>query len=126
MLTGVMPWAIANEEDGWYQTFVASNDFLRYTLPISHEADALLQRMLTEHEEDCISLAEVQKLAARVEHFWMSDEEIARAEPHLQRVARMCRPEPPKPRQKPTYVPIPSMGDGWSSSSSWGELLLGL
>ena len=121
MLTGVMPWAIANEEDGWYQTFVSSDDFLRYTLPISREADTILRLMLTEREQDCISLAEVHELVAQVEHFWMSDEEIARAEPHVQRVAKTCRPEPPKPNQRPLYVPIPPAEADWSSSSSWGE-----
>ncbi|GJE86675.1 serine/threonine protein kinase-like protein [Phanerochaete sordida] len=119
---GVMPWAVASADDGWYQAFIAAPDFLRYTLPVSREAAHILQRMLTEREADCVSLAELRVLVACADRFFMSDAEIAAGAPHLHRVARNCRPAPPAPKtRRPAFVHIPSAHPSWGSGSSWAR-----
>jgi hypothetical protein len=109
MLTGIMPWAIANKKDGWYQAYVVSHDFLRYTLPISEEADYILQRIFTNEESDVICLEELRQLIEGVAHFWMSEDEITGSERHLQRVAENYQ-------RQDLDVPTPY---SWSSDSSW-------
>lgn len=114
MLTGVMPWAVANQEDGWYMAYAGDHEFLRYTLPISKEADYILQRIFTENSEDAIALGELQILVENVRHFWMDEEEIAAGEPHLQRVARNYRVE------EPIYMPAVN---SWDYDSAYDSLL---
>lgn len=114
MLTGVMPWAVANQEDGWYMAYAGDHEFLRYTLPISKGVDYILQRIFTENSEDAITIDELQILIENVRHFWMDEEEIAAGEPHLQRVARNYRVE------EPIYMPTVN---SWDYDSAYDSLL---
>lgn len=114
MLTGVMPWAVANQEDGWYMAYAGDHKFLRYTLPISKEVDYILQRIFTENSEDAITLVELQILVENVRHFWMDEEEIAAGEPHLQRVARNYRVD------EPIDMPVVN---SWDYDSAYDSLL---
>ncbi|GJE86685.1 serine/threonine protein kinase-like protein [Phanerochaete sordida] len=91
MLAGTGPWSHATLENDYYQSYLCSPDFLRYTLPISKEAAYVCQRIFTENEEDSISLEELRELVLGVEEWWMSEEEIAASEEHLQKVASHYR-----------------------------------
>lgn len=91
MLTGTTPWTGATAADDYYQSYLCSQEFLLYTLPISKEAAYICQRIFTQSETDSISLAELRDLVESVEEFWMSEEEIAASEDHLQKIARDYR-----------------------------------
>ena len=114
MLTGVMPWAIANREDGWYMTYARDHQFLRYTLPISKETDYILQRIFTENSEEAIGVDELRILVEDVRNFWMEEGEIAEGEPHLQRVANNYRRDEP--------VDMPAL-NSWDFDSPYDSLL---
>lgn len=97
MLTGAVPWAHATEGNDYYQSYLCSTEFLRYTLPISKEASYICQRIFTENEDDTIDLVELRELALGVEEWWMSEEEIAESDEHLKRVANGYRRVDPRP-----------------------------
>ncbi|KIP05658.1 hypothetical protein PHLGIDRAFT_119625 [Phlebiopsis gigantea 11061_1 CR5-6] len=112
MLTGRMPWTAASKEDGWYMAFVRDRGFLRYTLPISEEADYILQHMLADESENGISLGELRNLVKGVERWWMSDAEVAAGAPHLKRALSQYRREGP--------LSLPAV-DSWDFDSSFDD-----
>lgn len=112
MLTGRMPWTAASKEDGWYMAFTRDRGFLRYTLPISKEADYILQHMLADESENGISLGELRTLVEGVEHWWMSEAEVAVGAPHLKRTFSHYRRDEP--------LSLPAI-DSWDFDSSIAE-----
>lgn len=88
MITGKMPWKEATIRDAAYAAHLRNPNFLRQTLPISKEANFILQRIFCAEQEDCISLERLRQLVQSVHTFWMTEEEIARAGPMFRSVAK--------------------------------------
>ena len=77
MLSGIYPWKEASTKDKAYLSYLRNPHYLQSTLPISAEANFILQRIFAPHEPDAITLSNLRCLIKGVKSFWMTEEEIA-------------------------------------------------
>lgn len=96
VLSGRLPWGVASEEDENYFRHMRHPHHLRHTLPISPEANYILQRIFHPSLEFAPSLDDVREMLVRVRTFFMDDEEI-RGNARLQRVVDRFRVASPLP-----------------------------
>ncbi|KAJ3553379.1 hypothetical protein NM688_g3644 [Phlebia brevispora] len=88
MLAGRMPWGEATRRDRAFMKHMRDPGYLRQILPISKEADSILQKIFCANEEDTITLPHLRQLVKDVRTFWMSEEEVARVGPSLRFVPK--------------------------------------
>jgi serine/threonine protein kinase len=79
IIGGRMPWHIATEEDVDYIRHLRHAHYLRQVLPISKEANFILQRIFHPCTENAPSLDDIREMVLRVGTFFMGDKEIKRS-----------------------------------------------
>lgn len=79
IIGGRMPWHSATEDDINYLRHLHHPHYLRQVLPISKEANFILQRIFHPCAEIAPSLDEVREMVLRVKTFFMDDIEIKRS-----------------------------------------------
>ena len=90
VLSGRLPWGRASEDDDNYLRHLRHPHFLRQILPISLEANYILQRIFHPSVEFTPSLDDVREMLLKVDTFFMGDEEISKSA-KLQKVAEQFR-----------------------------------
>lgn len=96
VLSGKLPWGRASEEDENYVRHVRHPHYLRHIMPISPEANYILQRIFHPSVEFTPSLDDVREMLLAVRTFFMDDKEM-RGNARLQRIAEGFRMDSPLP-----------------------------
>ncbi|KAJ3558251.1 hypothetical protein NM688_g1030 [Phlebia brevispora] len=86
MISGHNPWKRAVMTDDCFRAFIRDPNFLRTMLPISKAANNILQRIFVSPPRR-IRLARLRELVVQADTFFMSDDEIAEANVHVQSAA---------------------------------------
>ncbi|KZT10476.1 Pkinase-domain-containing protein [Laetiporus sulphureus 93-53] len=76
MLVGCIPWKYASTDDQWFLNFMAHEEYLFRTLPISRKANTLLRRILTFDPTIRISIPELREEILRMDTFFVDPDEF--------------------------------------------------
>ncbi|THH13084.1 hypothetical protein EW146_g7089 [Bondarzewia mesenterica] len=91
MLSASSPWSYASLDDPYFSRFVFEPDYLLQTMPISRQANYLLRRILAYKTYSRISLSELRQEVAKVETFFMTDNEVRGAPMSVRKLDMRCR-----------------------------------
>lgn len=86
MITGLNPWGSASTSDRCFRRYVNNPECLRTYLPISKEANTILQRIFTLDPQCRITIPELREMVSETKTFYMSKEEMAAMESNLLRI----------------------------------------
>ncbi|KDQ64602.1 hypothetical protein JAAARDRAFT_201918 [Jaapia argillacea MUCL 33604] len=95
MVTGRNPWRWATTRDDCFVAFLHDYEFLRTVLPISKGANTLLRRILVMNPLSRLSISEIRQEVIKLDTFWMTDEEISSANPHVRTAVNSYSPRVP-------------------------------
>lgn len=79
IIGGRMPWNSATDDDVNYARHMRHPHYLRQVLPISLEANFILQRIFNPSTEHAPSLDDIREMVLRAGTFFMTDKEIRRS-----------------------------------------------
>ncbi|KAI0039211.1 kinase-like protein [Auriscalpium vulgare] len=102
IMCGVNLWREAKPEDDVFRDFMADPHYLRYSAPISREANALVHRILQPNPDDRISLSELREEVVSMESFF-----VAEAPPYPRGLYASPPPARPLPAAKPGRTGMP-------------------
>ncbi|GBE87649.1 kinase-like domain-containing protein [Sparassis latifolia] len=113
MVSGRSPWKRATLDDKCYRYFLDDPDFLRKMLPISESTHRILHAIFTSDPGAAIELPALRQLVENTDTFYMSQEEIAASNEHVQSAWESYR-SPNSPLMKDDS----DDSDEWTTSES--------
>ena len=87
LVAGRNPWVYAHSSDKSYCNYLANPNFMREVLPVSEETQDILRGVLHPDPVARWTLQELRKHILEVETFFMSEEDIAASNKHVQLAA---------------------------------------
>ncbi|TFK55977.1 kinase-like protein [Heliocybe sulcata] len=120
MITGRNPWHWATSDDECFCAYLHNRDFLLEMLPISAATNKILRNIFTLNPLTRISIPDLREAVMKVESFWMTKAEIAKASEHVKVAdAQYAVKVPTKEVEALRIVPDDStLADELSSSGS--------
>ncbi|KAI0937579.1 hypothetical protein AcW1_001576 [Taiwanofungus camphoratus] len=87
MITGRNPWRKATMADECYRAYIHDPNFLQNMLPISCDANVILQQVFAANPLYRISLSHLRAMILQIDTFFMTRKEIAGANSHVRKAA---------------------------------------